>query len=303
VSEAFDVLSDPKKRQVYDQGGMEGLRGTGFEGFQSSEEIFSHFGDIFADLFGDRFQRARAQPRRGRDLRFRLAIPFREAALGGEREVRVPMVEACSSCGGTGAAGGKSADPCPSCRGSGQATRQGRRQGGFFTVTSPCPECGGTGRRAQTPCPSCGGEGRTARESQIALRIPPGVESGQVLRIAGKGEAGAGGGPPGDLLFELEVEPHPEFSRTGKDIRSDIEVPVAVALLGGKVEAPALRGTVVLTVPPGTSSDAVLRIRGQGVPGSGGPGDHLFRVIITVPRRLTPEAERAIREHLAPADG
>ena len=299
VSEAYEVLSDPQKRQAYDRGGMDA---TGFRGFESNEEIFSHFGDIFGDLFGSRLQRRqRAGPQRGRDLRFVLPLTFTEAALGGKREIDVPVLDTCPDCRGQGTAGGAAPVPCPDCRGTGQLSRQGRQQGGFFSVSSPCPACGGSGQQSGPRCSHCGGDGRIEKQKRINITIPAGIADGQSLRLAGQGEAGRGGGSHGDLLIEAQVQPHPKFRRAGKNIRSDVKVPVATALLGGKVEVPTLTGTVVLTVPPGTSSDQVLRIRGQGVPAKDGAGDHLARVVITVPHTLTDNAKAALREHLPAA--
>jgi molecular chaperone DnaJ len=297
VAEAFEILSDPEKRRVYDQRGMAGVHDTGFRGFESAEDVYSHFGDIFGDRFGTRFHQRRSEPQPGRNLRFILPVPFDEAALGAEREIEVPVAEVCSTCHGTGAASGKPSEPCPGCNGTGNVTRQGQRQGGFFSVSSPCDACGGTGRRREPPCSHCSGEGRVAGRSCIKVKIPSGIDTGRVLRLAGQGEAGRNGGPKGDLLIEVEVQPHPTFQRQGRNIRSDVKVPVATALLGGKAEIPTLKGSVMLTVPPGTSSDQVFRIRDQGIPANDGSGDHLVRVVITVPKELSPDAEKAVREH------
>ncbi|MCO6459376.1 MAG: molecular chaperone DnaJ [Pirellulaceae bacterium] len=299
VSEAYDILSDPQKRELYDRGGMSGVEGAGFRGFESNEEIFSRFGDVFGDLFGQRFHRERRGPRPGRDLQFRLPVTFEEAALGGRHELRVPVAAPCGACHGTGNAGGADAEACPTCHGSGHATQQGTRQGGFFSVSSVCPTCHGSGKRPQPPCPACQGQGQVAHESHIVVTIPAGVEDGQVLRLAGQGEAGRDGGPRGDLLFEIQLQPHPTLHRDGRHIRSDVQVPVVTALLGGRVEVPTLKGTAVVTVPPGTSSDQVLRIRGLGVQARDGKGDHLARVVITVPKSIPEEGVEAIRKYLS----
>jgi molecular chaperone DnaJ len=296
AAEAYEVLSDKEKRKLYDSRGAEGLRDMGFEGFASNEDIFAHFGDIFGDIFGQRFYRQAAAPQRGGDVRYVVSVGFLDAALGATREISIPVHETCPACRGTGAEGGVE-EPCPECGGSGHVSRQGKRQGGFFSVSSPCPRCGGTGK-AGRPCPACGGEGRVFREKRISLKIPPGVGDGQVLRLGGQGEAGVRGGPPGDLLLEVRVEPHPEFTREGLDIRSMVKVPVKTALLGGEADVSTIRGRIALKVPRGTSSGAVLRLRGQGIEARGAKGDHLLRIEITVPRELPSEVEEAVRKHL-----
>ena len=297
VSEAYEVLSDAEKRRAYDQGGM---GATGFPGFDSNEEIFSQYGDIFGDVFSSRKQRRHAAGRqRGRDLRFVLPMTFIEAALGGQREIELPVLDTCPDCQGRGTVGGASREPCPDCRGTGQVSRQGRQQGGYFSVSSACPSCGGSGQKRGPRCTRCGGDGRIEKQQHINITIPAGIEDGQTLRLAGQGEAGQGGGPNGDVIIEADVQPHPTFRREGKNVRSDVKVPVVTALLGGKVEVPTLKGAVMLSVPAGTSSDQVLRIRGQGVPAKDGPGDHLARIVITVPKTLSDDAKAALREHLA----
>ncbi len=304
VAEAFEILSDPEKRKLYDSGGMDRVeRGGHQHGFETNEEVFSQFGDIFGDVFGRRSQRARqsrrTRPRRGRDLRFVLPVSFTEAALGGEREIEVPILEPCPDCHGRGTHQGTEPEPCPVCHGTGEQPQSARETGGFFSFSSACPSCGGTGQKPGPACSTCRGQGRIEKSRRIKIKIPPGVQSGQTLRLAGQGEAGPSGGPRGDLLIELDVKSHPHFRREGKNIRSDVKVPVATALLGGKVEVPTLQGTVMLTIPPGTSSDQVLRIRGHGIPAKDGPGDHLVRVVIVVPKKLSEEAREAIRKNLA----
>lgn len=302
ASEAYEVLSDAEKRKAYDRGGMDGVEATGFHGFESNEEIYSHFGDIFGDLFGSRTaRRRRSGPQRGRDLRFVLPLSFTEAALGGQREIEVPVLETCPDCQGSGAAGGGPPETCPDCQGSGQVSRQGRQQGGFFSVSSACPSCGGSGQRSGPPCTRCHGDGRIEKQQRINIKIPAGIEPGQTLRLPEQGEAGRGGGRKGDLLIEVEVASHPHFKREGKNIRSDVKVPVATALLGGKVEVPTIHGSVVMTVPPGTSSDQVLRVRGQGIQAKSGAGDHLARVVISVPKELSEDAKEALKQHLPSA--
>jgi len=297
AAEAYDVLSDKAKRQAYDSRGAEGLKDMGFEGFRSNEDIFSHFSDIFGDLFGPRFYRQSTRPQRGGDVRYSLSVSFADAALGATREITVPVHESCKECGGTGSEGG-AVEARPACGGSGHVSERGRKQGGFFSVSSPCGACGGTGRRADRACGSCGGEGRSMHPKRISLRIPAGISDGTALKLSGQGEAGSHGGPPGDLLLEVHVERHPEFTRDGLNIRSSVPVPVKAALLGGEVEVATLRGRIVLKIPKGTSSDAWLRLRGQGIESRGEKGDHLVRVVLTVPKDLAAEVEDAVRKHL-----
>jgi molecular chaperone DnaJ len=295
VAEAYEILSDKEKRKAYDTRGMSGVEATGFEGFASDEDIFRHFGD----LFGSRLHPRQAGPRRGRDLRFRLSVPFEEAALGAEREIIIPIGVACSQCGGTGLSAADAASgACPDCQGSGYVMRQTRQQQGYVQVSSMCPTCQGAGLKPGPPCSACHGLGQEQRERQVTLKIPAGIESGTTLRLKGQGEAGSSGGPAGDLLITVEAEPHAVFRRDGNHVRSDVRLPVAIALLGGKVDVKTLHGTVVLTIPAGTSSDQTFRIRGQGIKTANSSGDHLVRVVIEVPKDLSDEAKAALREHL-----
>ena len=297
ISEAYEVLSDPEKRAAYDQGGMPDVEQQGYQGFQNDEEIFARYRDIFGDRFGQRYYQRQAAPQAGRDLRYSLSIPFRDAALGCHRDLKVPIEHACEQCHGSGAREGQTAKVCGTCHGSGHASRQGDREGGFFSVSSVCPDCGGTGHEAVEACPVCHGAGRVAEETTISLKIPAGIDSGKVLRLTGQGETGVNGGPAGDLLFEIEVESDPDFTRDGLNVRSDLKVPVRIALLGGKLDVPTLRGTGTLTIPPCTSSDRVLRIRGQGIKTKEKAGDQLVRVVITVPEKISQNAREAL-EHL-----
>jgi molecular chaperone DnaJ len=238
VAEAYEVLSKKDKRQAYDTNGAAGLRDMGFEGFQTTEDVFSHFGDFFGDLFtggsGDSrggFQRRRASPRRGRDVSYRLPVSFVDAALGATREIHVPIHSG-------------------------------------------------------------------AQPKRIEVKIPPGVTDGATLRLQDQGEPGGRGGPAGDLLLEISVREHGEFQRDGNNIRSAAKVPLKVALLGGEVTVKTLRGDVHLKVPAGTSSDTWLRLRGQGIEGRSGQGDHLVRIVVTVPKDLSEPAREALTEHL-----
>ncbi len=293
ASEAYEILKDPEKREAYDVGGMSGVQGTGFEGFADNEEIYSHFGDLFGDLFGSRVQPRQAGPLPGQDLRFVLSTDFKTAALGGKTTIEAPIPTVCEDCKGSGVLGGGPPDPCEVCHGSGQIARQSAEHGGYFTVASPCPACEGTGRRSGTRCSKCRGDGRVAELRKLAVTIPAGIKSGQVLRLRGQGQAGLRGGPQGDLLIEIKVEPDAAFQRERNNIRSKIRVKLLTALLGGKVDVPTLRGAVSMTLPPGTSSDQVLRIRGQGIEANGTKGDHLVRVVVETPKKEFTDEEQS----------
>ncbi len=299
ASEAYEILQDPEKRQAYDSGGMSGVNQTGFEGFADNEEVYSHFGDMFSEMFGGRARRRQAGPLPGQDLRFILSVDFKTAALGGKTTIEAPIPQTCDDCHGTGALDAGPPDPCQMCGGSGQVARQAADQGGYFTVASPCPACEGTGRREGTRCGKCHGDGRVESVRKITVTIPAGIDSGQTLRLRGQGQAGIRGGPQGDLLIEIKVEPHPTLRREGNHIRSDVALPLTTALLGGKVDVPTLRGAVSMTIPPGTSSDRVLRIRGQGIEAKGSKGDHLVRVVVEIPKKeFTDEEANQLRKQL-----
>lgn len=306
ISDAYEVLSDAEKREAYDSRGMAGVHDQGFHGFDNAEDIFSHFGDIFGGGMGGGPRRGTGQPRqaprhprRGRDLRFIVTVDFLQAVLGGKREINAPVLAVCSDCSGQGTTGEGADEACPQCHGTGQVASQSRQQSGFFTISSACPACNGTGQNRGPICKPCNGDGRVNKPRRLTVNIPAGTSTGQVLRLAGQGEAGRFGGPNGDLLIEVEVSSHPVFTRDGKNVRSDVKVPVAKALLGGKLDVQTVHGTVTLTVPAGTSSDQTLRIRGQGVPLKADEGDHLVRVIISVPKELSKEAVQAIRQYLS----
>lgn len=291
ASEAYDILKDPEKRKAYDAGGMSGVYGTGYEGFADSGAAYAQFGDLFADLFGSHARPQRAGPLPGQDLRFVLTVDFKTAAIGGKTSIEAPIPGVCDDCHGNGVLGGGQPQACEVCHGSGQVARQAAEQGGYFTIASPCTACRGTGFKGE-PCLKCHGQGRVETTRTITVTIPAGIRSGQVLRLRGQGQAGVRGGPQGDLLIEIKVAADPGFQRDGNNIRSDVHVPLVTALLGGKIDVKTLRGTVSMTVPAGTSSDQVLRIRGQGIDADGAKGDHLVRVVVDVPKKTFTEQEQ-----------
>ena len=295
ISNAYAVLSDPEKRKAYDSRGFAGLEDMGFRGYENVSDIFGDFGDIFSDFFGRRFYQEGAMPRRGEDLEYELVVPFMESVHGGERVLRYDRARPCDECRGTGSPGGKPA-ACSGCGGSGYVSKRGSRAGGFFSVSTPCPRCKGTGREIASPCTACGGSGSVRRDQTVTVKIPPGIDSGQVMRLAGLGEAGSSGGPPGDLYVRVAVEPHPVFARKGDDIHVEAKVSFPRAALGGTIEVPTLKGRATLKIPPGTQSNQTFRLRGQGLVRDGSKGDEMVKVVVDVPKDLTPKQEELIRE-------
>jgi molecular chaperone DnaJ len=295
AAEAYGVLGDPEKRQRFDAYGHAGLGGAG-GGFDPT--IFADFSDILGDFFGvgDLFGRRRG-PRRGADLRYNLEISFEEAAFGAETQIRIPRAEPCEKCEGSGAAPGTKPTTCTTCSGAGQVTFQQ----GFFSVARTCSHCRGTGRIVSEECKTCHGEGQIQNERTLQIKVPPGVDNGSQLRISGEGEAGPVGGPPGDLYVVLRVKDHSLFKRDGAHLFCEVPVSVPQAALGASVEIPTLEGEKTkLTVPEGTQSGSVLRLRGQGVPhlGGRGRGDLHVLVRVVVPTRLSSE-QRKLMEKLA----
>jgi molecular chaperone DnaJ len=296
AAEAYGVLGDPEKRSRYDRYGHAGVSGAA-SGFDPT--IFADFSDILGDFFGfgDVFGRRRGGPHRGADLRYNLEISFEEAAFGAETQLRIPRSETCSACSGSGAAPGTRPATCPTCRGSGQMTFQQ----GFFTVARTCSHCRGAGRIVTEACKACGGDGHVAVERNLQIKIPAGVDTGSQLRIGGEGEAGAHGGLPGDLYVVLRVGEHSFFKREGSHLFCEVPVSLAQAALGASLEIPTLEGgKAKLSVPEGTQSGTVLRLKGQGVPALAGRGRGDLHVLVrvVVPRRLTSE-QRKLFEQLA----
>ncbi len=309
LSEAYEVLSDPEKRRTYDQYGHAGLKasfGPGgfdfFRDFTHTADLQDLFGDLlgggmFEALFGRRSgRRGGGRAARGSDLRLDLEIEFEQAVYGAEHEITLPVADECADCRGTGAEPGSRRETCRHCQGRGVVVTAN----GFFHVQQDCPVCGGGGEVVPRPCRACRGTGTVKTRKRLALRIPPGVETGSQLRMAGRGERGPRNGPAGDLYVVLHVRPHALFQREGHDLLCDVPMPLEAALLGGTLQVPTLEGWTDLKIAPGTASGKVFRLRGQGVPdpGGAGRGDLHVRVTIEHPVNLTSAQRRKLKEFL-----
>jgi molecular chaperone DnaJ len=299
-TEAYSVLSDQEKRQIYDTYGHAGLSNAG-GGVDFNGTVFQDFHDIFGDFFGfeDLFgsggRRGRNRAQRGSDLRYDMSLSFEEAAAGVATKIKLPKQELCGACHGTGAKAGTGATSCQACGGRGQLAYQQ----GFFTITRTCPACQGAGQVIKERCTDCRGNGRLEKEKTIELRVPAGVDTGTRLRVPGEGEAGANGGPTGDLYVVLEVKEHTFFERRGADLYCTIPVSIAQAALGAELSVPGLNGEEKLKIPEGTQSGAVFRIKGHGLPDprGGGKGDLYYHVRVITPSKLNRD-QRKLMEQL-----
>src|SRR5690349_24851300 len=293
--EAYEVLTDAQKRAIYDQHGHDGLEARGGGGGFSASDAFSDiFGDVFGDIFGGGRRGGRQQVFRGADLRYDLELDLEQAVFGHESEVEFTTLGECEACKGSGAAPKSKVVTCKTCHGSGQV----RMQQGIFAVQQTCPRCKGRGQVITEPCDSCLGQGRTRKKKNLTVKVPAGVDNGDRIRLAGEGEAGRNGGPPGDLYVEIRVREHPIFERDGSHLSCEVPVRFATATLGGNVEVPTLGGNVDLKVPSETQSGRVFRLREKGVkPVRGGPtGDLFCRVVVETPVNLTDDQKGLLRK-------
>lgn len=306
INEAYSILSDPQKRAAYDRFGHAGVNGSGGGGgggqFHDVNDIFNEvFGDVFGDMFGGR-GRQRSGPSRGQDLRYDLEITLEQAYAGSEVEITVPASINCESCDGSGAKPGTSPTVCGGCGGAGRV----RASQGFFSIERACPRCGGSGRLVLDPCEECHGHGQVRKQRTLQVRIPAGVDDGARIRLAGEGDAGARGGPRGDLYIFLSVKPHELFDRDGLDLLCTVPVPMSVAALGGEIEAPCLMGgencdgncRIEVTVPEGSQTGRTVRLKGKGMPSlrSRDRGDLVVELFVETPTKLSPRQKELMRE-------
>jgi molecular chaperone DnaJ len=297
VSEAYQVLADPEKRQLYDLYGDAGLVGLDLGGFRGFEEVFSSFGEVFEDFFSFGRSRSRPdQPQPGADLRQRVVLTLEEAARGLNTSLTVERRVNCWRCRGEGAEPGRPRQTCPRCRGRGQASQSE----GLLKILNPCPDCQGVGTIITAPCSACQGAGLSKEKKQIQVHIPPGVDTGTRLRLRREGEAGTHGAPPGDLYLEICVAPHPVFTRKHQDLYCRTQISFVEAALGTAVEVPTLTAPTRLAIPPGTQPGATFRIPGLGLPTLRGksPGDLVVIVDLQTPTRLSDQQKQLLQEFL-----
>ena len=297
AKEAYEILSDPQKRGTYDQFGHAGVdpsmaAGAGGFGAGGFGGFADAFGDIFSDIFGG--GRSRSNVFRGADLRYNLEVSLEEAARGTETRIRIPAMEQCETCHGSGAKPGTSPSTCPTCQGHGQV----RMQQGFFSIQQTCPRCHGSGKIVANPCATCSGAGRVKRHKTLSVKIPAGVDEGDRIRLSGEGEAGTNGGPPGDLYVVIHIRPHSVFTRDHNDLHCEMPISITAAALGGEIEIPTLDGYAKIKVASGTQTGQMFRLRNKGIKGvrSASHGDLICHVVVETPVNLTARQRELLAE-------
>ena len=309
INEAYEVLSDADKRARYDQYGFAGVDpnfnpgGNPFEGFGGGNpfEGFGGFGDIFGDFFGGgsaRSSRSGTRAARGENIVTQVEVSFEEAAFGTKRELNVSRIETCDQCSGSGCAAGSQPETCPQCHGSGQVRTTQSFMGMTMQSTTVCPTCGGKGKLIRNPCSRCKGKGRIKRSHKLKVEIPAGIDNGQAFRVSGQGNAGANGGPSGDLMVTVRIRPHELFTREGSNVYCEMPISFAQAACGAEIEVPTLDGKVRYNVPEGTQTGTVFRLKGKGIPyvGYKNRGDQYVTVVVETPTKLTQQQKDLLRQ-------
>ena len=309
-AEAYEVLSDDAKRRRYDQHGHAGLQGQHDFSSMDPSDIFSMFDEIFGGAFGGGRggrggggAQARARGSRGFDLETQVELTLQEVANGATKEIEFERQDSCDTCKGTGSKPGSSPVVCVQCGGQGRIAQQGF--GGMFRMVTTCPNCRGKGTVIRDHCPACGGTGRQMRHRVVTVKIPAGVHEGQAVRIAGEGEPGEGGGPPGDLHCYIAIKAHPVFTRHNNDLVCQVPISFTQAALGAKIDVPTLKGSEQVEVPAGTQHGEVFKLKGKGLPDlrSYRNGDELVQILIEIPRKLTEKQKHLLRDFAATEDG
>ncbi len=292
AKEAYEVLCDPQKRAAYDQYGHAGVDPSMGAGAAGMGGFADAFGDIFGDIFGG--GRSRSNVYRGADLRYNLEVALEEAARGTETKIRIPTLEECATCHGSGAKPGTQPVKCTTCDGHGQV----RMQQGFFSIQQTCPKCHGSGKIVQTPCATCRGAGRLKQHKTLSVKIPAGVDEGDRIRLSGEGEAGVNGGPAGDLYVVIHLKAHAVFQRDHNDLHCEMPISFTTAALGGDIEIPTLDGYAKIKIPSETQSGKVFRLRGKGIKGvrSSSHGDLMCHVVVETPVNLTARQRELLNE-------
>lgn len=303
INEAYEVLSDPDKKSKYDQFGHAGVDPNfGASGDYGFGNMDFDLGDIFGSFFGGGFgggnARNRNAPRKGDSIRAGVVISFEEAAFGCEKEVTISRVETCDTCSGTGCEKGTTAETCSNCRGSGSVKSQQRTPFGIVQTTVECPKCAGRGKIIHQPCNTCRGTGVSKKQKKLTVTIPAGIDNGQTISLRGQGNAGSNGGPAGDLLLVVTVKSHALFDRDGTSVICEIPISIVQAVLGTQLEVPTLDGKVKYTIPEGTQSGTIFRLKGKGIPNlrGGGRGDQYVTVVIDIPKNLTNTQKDLLRK-------